>query len=69
MDLPNGAAGLAYAEGLSAVEYLTARFGLSSIRNLLDLMAQNYNFENAFNTALHQSVSEFETAWQHDLVQ
>ncbi len=68
MGLPNGAATLAYAEGLSAVEYLTSQFGRSSIRNLLDLMAQNYNFENAFNTALHRSVSEFETAWQHDLV-
>lgn len=67
MGLPAGTAALAYAEGLSAVEYLTARFGRSALRNVFDLMAQNYNFENAFNTALQQSVSEFETAWQREL--
>ena len=60
-------ADLAYAESLSAAEYLTAKFGRSAIRNLLDLMAQNYSFDNAFNTALQQSVSEFEAAWQRDL--
>jgi tetratricopeptide (TPR) repeat protein len=69
MGFPAGMAGLAYTEGLSAVEYLTARFGRSAIRSLLDLMAQNYNFENAFKTALERSVSEFETAWEHDLAQ
>ena len=67
MGLPSGTVDLAYAEALSAVEYLSARFGRSTIRNLLALMAQNYNFENAFNTALQKSVSEFETAWQQDL--
>jgi hypothetical protein len=30
-------------------------------------MAQNYNFENAFNTALKKTVREFESAWQQDL--
>jgi len=69
MDLPAGTVDLAYAEALSGVEYLTARYGRSTIRNLLDLMAQNYNFENAFNTVLQRSVSEFETAWQRDLAQ
>jgi tetratricopeptide (TPR) repeat protein len=67
--LPGGMVDVAYAESLSAVEYLTARFGRSAIRDLLDLMAQNYNFENAFNKVLQRSVSEFETAWQRDLTQ
>ena len=62
-------AAVAYAESLSAVEYLASRFGRPSIRNLLDLMAQNYNFENAFQTALHENVSDFEADWQNDLVQ
>ncbi len=69
MGLPSGTVDLAYAEALSAVEYLTARFGRSTIRNLLALIAQNYNFENAFNTALQKSVSEFESAWQQNLTQ
>ena len=69
MELPNGQADLAYAEALSAVEYLVAKFGRSAIRNLLALMAQNYNFESAFSTVLQRSVSDFEAAWQRDLTQ
>jgi len=69
ISLPAGVADVAYAESLSAVEYMIARFGRSSIRSVLDLMARNYNFENAFRTALQRSVSEFETAWQRDLTQ
>ncbi len=69
MSIPTEAIDLAYIESLSAVEYLTERFGRSAIRNLLDLLARNYNFENAFNTALQRSVSEFEAAWQRDLAQ
>jgi tetratricopeptide (TPR) repeat protein len=69
MGLSSGTVDLAYAEALSAVEYLIARYGRSAIRDLLALMAQNYNFENAFNTVLQRSVSEFETAWQRDLTQ
>jgi len=65
--LPEDAADVAYAEGLSAVEYLVSQFGKSAVRNVLDLMAQNYNFENAFKTALKRSISEFETSWQQDL--
>jgi tetratricopeptide (TPR) repeat protein len=69
MNLPTGTANLAYAEALSGVEYLVDRFGRSAIRSLLDLMGQNYNFESAFGTALQQSVSEFETAWQRNLTE
>ena len=66
MNLSASQADIAYAEALSAVEYLVARFGRTAIRELLALMAQNYNFENAFNRALQRTVSEFETAWERD---
>jgi predicted lipoprotein len=66
-NLPAGTAALAYAEGLSAVEYLIARFGRSALRNLLDLMAQNHNLESAISKALQCSVSEFAAAWRRDL--
>jgi tetratricopeptide (TPR) repeat protein len=69
MGFSSDMAGIAYAESLSAVEYLTSQFGTLAIRNLLDLMGQNYNFENAFKTAFQRSVAEFETAWQQDLTQ
>ena len=60
---------IAYTESLSAVEFLVARFGRASMRNILDLMAQNLNFENSFRRVLNQSVAEFETAWQQALLQ
>jgi tetratricopeptide (TPR) repeat protein len=69
MGLSPAGAEVAYAESLSAVEYFVAHFGRPAIRNVLDLMAQNYNFENAFKTALRQSVSDFETDWQRNLTQ
>jgi tetratricopeptide (TPR) repeat protein len=65
--LPELAAEVAYAEGLSATEFLVKTHGRPSIRSILELMAQNYNFENAFNTALKKTVREFESAWQQDL--
>jgi hypothetical protein len=64
--LPAGAASIAYAESLSAVEYLTTRFGRSAVRSLLDLLAQNYNFETAFSTAFQHPLPEFESSWQQD---
>ena len=67
--LQAASADLAYTESLSAVEYLIARFGRSSIRNLLALMGNNYNFETAFNTELQRSIAEFEAAWHRALTQ
>jgi len=61
------AADVAYAESLSAVEFLASRFGSRAIRAILDSMAQNYNFENAFNTVLHSSVAEFDSEWRRSL--
>jgi hypothetical protein len=67
--LPSEGAGAAYIESLAAVEYLISRFGRPAIRNMLDLMAQNYNFEDAFRTVMLETVSDFELAWQQDLIQ
>jgi len=67
--LSDGAAEIAYAQGLSATGFLVASSGKGSIRNILELMAQNYNFESAFKTAMNRTVLEFEQAWQRDLSQ
>jgi hypothetical protein len=69
LNLREDAVELAYVESLSAVEFLIARFGRSALRELLDRMAQNYNFENAFSTVLQRSVADFEAAWHQDLGQ
>jgi len=41
--------------------------GKASLRSILELMAQNNNFENAFTTTLRKSLTEFESAWLRDL--
>jgi len=58
-----GEAEVAYVEGLSAAEYFIARSGKTGIRMLLDLLRQNYSFENALKSATNQSESEFEKSW------
>jgi tetratricopeptide (TPR) repeat protein len=67
VSLSSDAAEVAYAQSLSVVEYLVATAGRSSIPSILDLMAQNYNFDNAFKTALKKTVPALEAAWQQDL--
>ena len=47
---------------LPAVKYLVSQYGKSAVRNVLDLMAQNYNFGNAFKTARKRSILEFDAA-------
>jgi tetratricopeptide (TPR) repeat protein len=64
---PAQRAEVAYLESLAAVEYIAAQFGRGSIRNILDLMAQNYNFNNAFQTVLRRTVPELQSAWQQSL--
>jgi len=66
--LPEATADIAYAESLSATEYLVKQHGKSSIRSILELMSQNYSFENAFTATVRKSVAEFESAWQRDLL-
>ena len=65
--LPSGAASLAYGEGLAAVEFLVSSAGKSSIRNILELMGQNLNFESAFENVLHKNVEQFDAEWRRSL--
>jgi tetratricopeptide (TPR) repeat protein len=65
--LPASAASLAYIEGLAAVEFLVASVGKSTIRRVLDLMGQNYNFESAFQNATSKSVEQFDSEWRASL--
>ena len=65
--LSSEAAQIAYVEGLSAVEYLISQKGTGILRNIFSLMAQNYNFENAFKTATGKSVGDFEKSWVESL--
>ena len=67
VNLPAAVAEVAYTESLSVVEHIVSQHGKASIRGILDLMAQNYNFDNAFKTVLQKSVSELEAGWRLDL--
>jgi tetratricopeptide (TPR) repeat protein len=69
IDLSDAEAEIAYAQSLSATEFLASRYGKATIRNILELMAQNYNFENAFRTVMKQSITEFESAWRREFLQ
>ena len=65
--LSTNAAQMAYVEGLSAVEYLTSQKGVGILRNIFSLMAQNYNFENAFKSATGKPLGDFEKSWAESL--
>ena len=65
--LSSDAAQIAYVEGLSAVEFLTSQKGKEILRNIFALMAQNYNFENAFKTATGKPLGDFEKSWAESL--
>ena len=65
--LPADIASLAYSEGLAAVEFLVSSAGKSSIRNILELMGQNLNFESAFENVLHKNVEQFDAEWRRSL--
>ena len=64
---PESEAEVAYAESLSAVDYLARTQGKASIRDILTFMAQNDTFENAFKVVVKKSLRDFESAWQQDL--
>jgi len=68
-ELSGEVAGVAYLEGLSAVEYLVSRHGKKSLLATLDLLRQNWTFENALKSATHQTLAEFEKSWREFLAQ
>ena len=55
---------VAYLEGLSAVEYLISINGSAILRTIFSLMAQNYNFENAFRSATGKTTADFDKEWR-----
>jgi tetratricopeptide (TPR) repeat protein len=65
--LPEGVVSAAYWQGLSAVEFLTARNGRQVLRNLLELLRGNYNLESAWQAATGQRLVDFEKSWKSSL--
>ncbi len=61
--LPQEISGLAYLEGLSAVEYLVNKHGSQVLRNLLMLMRQGQDFETALRSLTNRNLAQFEQAW------
>ena len=49
------------------VEFLVSSAGKSSIRNILELMGQNLNFESAFENVMHKNVEQFDAEWRRSL--
>jgi hypothetical protein len=62
-------AGLAYIQSLSVVEYLVQKSGSQTIREILDLLHQNYSFETALRLKTSQTLASFENSWQTSLAQ
>ena len=65
--LQESAAEIAYGESLALTEYLVKSHGKTSIRSIVELMAQNNSFEVAFNAVVKRTLRDFESAWQQDL--
>lgn len=57
---------LAYAEALSATEYLIARKGQAALLQLLRLLADGYAMGDALKRVVGLDYREFQTAWQAD---
>jgi hypothetical protein len=62
LELSQTDARLAYAESLSATRFLIRRYGLASLRRLLQ-MATTTGFEQAFEAVLREPYYQFESAW------
>ena len=65
--MPAAEAEIAYVESLSALDYVVRHSGKTSVKFILQLMSQHYRFEDAFQTAVRQSLAEFEASWQQEL--
>jgi tetratricopeptide (TPR) repeat protein len=66
---PSEVAGMAYIQSLSAIEYLVLKSGRQAIRDILDLLHQNYNFETALKLKTSQTLASFENSWHTSLAQ
>jgi tetratricopeptide (TPR) repeat protein len=58
---------LAYAEGLAATEYITARRGSGAVGKILRLLARGQTMGEALQSVVGLDYQEFQTAWEADL--
>lgn len=58
---------LAYAEGLAATDYITARRGKDAIVKILRLLARGHPMGEALKTVVGLDYQEFQLAWEADL--
>ena len=58
---------LAYAEGLAATEYVTARRGRDALVKILRLLTRGQTMNEALKTVVGLDYQEFQTAWEADL--
>jgi len=64
LKLSSTQASLAYAESFTAVKALVDRFGLYRVRQLLEDLGRQKNFEEAFSAQFMISYEEFQSDWQ-----
>ena len=58
---------LAYAQSLSATEYVTARKGRSALIRILEMLAQRQTMNDALKKIVGLDYQEFQAAWEADL--
>jgi tetratricopeptide (TPR) repeat protein len=58
---------LAYAQALSATEYLAARKGQAALLQILQLLAERHTMGDALKRVVGLDYREFQTAWEADL--
>lgn len=58
---------LAYAQALSATEYLAARRGRDALARILRLLAERKSMNEALKQVIGLDYQEFQTAWEADL--
>ena len=59
--------GLAYAESVSAVQYITAAYGADKMRALLAALKEGSTLDEAMKKGLGVSLDQFETRWKNAL--
>lgn len=67
--LPTQYAMVAYLEGNSAVRYLIDRFGMGTVRDLLDRLSKGDSFAAAFQDRVFISYEDFQRRWVDSLNQ
>lgn len=60
-------AALAYAESVSAVEYLISQYGFEAIQEIVARTAQGISFPRAFRASIGMDLAEFEQTWMRHI--